>query len=105
MKRVLVEFIFKSFDSNDWIQNENENGYYLIIETPIVFGVYDESKNRIYNIDTQTLDNNVVRLKSPEAFSGYVCISSSEVMAEDENENDLSEEALGKLSIEDWDLM
>lgn len=105
LRNVLVELVYRRFEEDEWIQNDNNDYYSLVIDTPVVFGIYDEDKNLVFNINTQTLDNSTVKLTALAPFSGYVCVSTASVSAEDEDNNEFSEEELIELEVNDWDVM
>ena len=105
LRNVLVELVYRRFEEDEWIQNDNNDYYSLVIDTPVVFGIYDEDKNLVFNINTQTLDNSTVKLTTLAPFSGYVCVSTASVSAEDEDNNEFSEEELIELEVNDWDVM
>ena len=105
LKRILVELSYEPFEAEQWSKNENDDLYSLIIEAPVIFGVFDENKNKIFNINVQAIDNETVVLTALTPFNGYVCVNTVSVTNSDIIGGDYTEEELNELSIEDWDLI
>ena len=90
LRNVLVELVYRQFYENEWSRNNDDEYYSLVVDSPVVFGVYDENKKLVFNINTQTLDNNTVKLTALAPFDGYVCTSTVTVLGEYEDNNELT---------------
>lgn len=105
LKTILVDISYQYFESEQWSKNDDNDLYSLTLDTPVIFGIYDENKNKIFNIDTRSQEDNTIKLSALNPFNGYVCVTSIDTSAYNPGGSDYTEEELDELSIEDWDLI